>query len=205
MLEWILMSGLNKVFRNSLLVYIGSSVVVRNSTLALILNVSMGSYVHSPQMLTLTLVVANLVNTKCRKENWKIIETFAIGFSSESTQRELFNEYQHDMVLTVIKNLCIPVLFTKVDFALEGLSAWFLMWFCCCVLQVMIKKARKLCRMWRMRMWHKAAAATMAAAATSEASVIWLLIYPWGGGAADSSSSSSSSRSLTGTTNTIVM
>ena len=174
--------------------------------LALILNISMGSYVHSPQTLTLTLVVANLVNTKCRKKTWKVIETLANGFSSESTQRELFNEYQHDRVLTFIKNRCIPVLFTKVDFALEVLLAWFLMWFCCCVLQVMIKKARKLCRMWRMRMWHKAAAAaTMAAAATSEASVMWLLIYPWGGGAADSSSSSSSSRSLTGTTNTIVM
>ena len=41
-------------------------------------------------------------------------ETLAYGFSSESTQRGLSNEYQHDRVGTVFKNL--------VASALEGLS-----------------------------------------------------------------------------------
>ena len=47
-------------------------------------------------------------------------ETMANGYSSESTQRELSNEYQHDRVQMVIKNL---VLWTKVASALEGLKA----------------------------------------------------------------------------------
>ena len=49
-------------------------------------------------------------------------ETLANGYSSESTQRELSNEYQHDRVWMVYKNLCICVLWTsKVASALEGL------------------------------------------------------------------------------------
>ena len=39
------------------------------------------------------------------------------------TQRELSNEYQHDRVKMVLKNLCILVLWTKVALALEGLMA----------------------------------------------------------------------------------
>ena len=34
-------------------------------------------------------------------------ETVVNGYSSESTQRELSNEYQHDRVLIVIKNVNI--------------------------------------------------------------------------------------------------
>ena len=49
-------------------------------------------------------------------------ETLAYGYSSESTQRELSNEYQHDRVWMVCNNLCILVLCTKVASALEGLS-----------------------------------------------------------------------------------
>ena len=48
-------------------------------------------------------------------------ETLAYGYSSESTQRELSNEYQHDRVQMVFKNLCILVLWRKVASALEGL------------------------------------------------------------------------------------
>ena len=48
-------------------------------------------------------------------------ETLANGYSYESTQRELSNEYQHDRVWIVFKNLCICVLWTKVALALEGL------------------------------------------------------------------------------------
>ena len=51
----------------------------------------------------------------------KMTETLAHGYSSESTQRELSNEYQHDRVQMVFKDLCIFVLWTKVASALEGL------------------------------------------------------------------------------------
>ena len=37
------------------------------------------------------------------------------------TQREQSNEYQHDRVWRVFKNLCIPVFRTKVASALKGL------------------------------------------------------------------------------------
>ena len=50
-------------------------------------------------------------------------ETLANGYSSESTQRELSNEYQHDRVKMIFKNLCILVVLTKVALALEGLKA----------------------------------------------------------------------------------
>ena len=65
--------------------------------------------------LTLMLLVANLVNT-----NDRMTETLANGYSSERTQRELSNEYQHDRVWMVFKNICIFVLWTKVASALEG-------------------------------------------------------------------------------------
>ena len=51
-----------------------------------------------------------------------MIETLANGYSSESTPRELSNEYQHDWVWMVIKNLCTFVLWMKVASELEGLS-----------------------------------------------------------------------------------
>ena len=49
-------------------------------------------------------------------------ETLAHGYSSESTQQELSNEYQHDRVQMAFKNLCILVLWLKVALALEGLN-----------------------------------------------------------------------------------
>ena len=49
-------------------------------------------------------------------------ETLANGYSSESTQTELSDEYQYDRVSMVIKkNLRILMLRTKVASALEGL------------------------------------------------------------------------------------
>ena len=51
-----------------------------------------------------------------------MIETLAHGYSSESTPRELSNEYQHDRVKMFFKNLCVLVLWTKVASALEGLK-----------------------------------------------------------------------------------
>ena len=49
-------------------------------------------------------------------------ETLANGYSFESAQRELSNEYQHDRVGWHFKNLCVLVLWTKVASALEGLT-----------------------------------------------------------------------------------
>ena len=49
-------------------------------------------------------------------------ETLANGYSSESTQRELSNGYQHDRVWMVFQNLRILVLWTKIVLALEGLK-----------------------------------------------------------------------------------
>ena len=50
-----------------------------------------------------------------------MIETLAHGYSSESTQQELSNEYLHDRVEMVFKHLCILVVWTRVVSALEGL------------------------------------------------------------------------------------
>ena len=55
-------------------------------------------------------------------------ETMANGYSSESTQRELFNEYQHDRVWVVFKNLCVLVLWTRVATALKGVIHSCLQW-----------------------------------------------------------------------------
>ena len=52
----------------------------------------------SEQWLTLILLLANLANTKIMRKTLKMIETLANGYSSESTHRELFNEYHHDRV-----------------------------------------------------------------------------------------------------------
>ena len=49
-------------------------------------------------------------------------ETLPNGYSSESTQRELSNEYKHDRVLMVFRNIYVFVLWTKVVSALEGLN-----------------------------------------------------------------------------------
>ena len=53
-------------------------------------------------------------------------ETLAHGYSSESAQRELSNEYQHDRAKMDFKNICFLVLWMKVALALEGLrrSPW---------------------------------------------------------------------------------
>ena len=49
-------------------------------------------------------------------------ETLTNVYSSESTQQELSNEYQHDRVQMIFKNLCVLVLWTKVASELEGLK-----------------------------------------------------------------------------------
>ena len=49
-------------------------------------------------------------------------ETLPNGYSYESTQRELSNEYPHDRVRIVFKDLCALVLWTKVAPASAGLT-----------------------------------------------------------------------------------
>ena len=56
------------------------------------------------------------------KKPEKMAETLAHRYSSDSSQRELSSEYQHDRVLMVFKNLCILALWTKVASALEELK-----------------------------------------------------------------------------------
>ena len=70
----------------------------------------------SVPFLTLMLLVANFANRKWCKKN----ETLVYGYSPESTQWELSNEYQHDRVKMFL-NICVIVLSTKVVLALEGL------------------------------------------------------------------------------------
>ena len=50
-------------------------------------------------------------------------ETLANGYSSDSTQRELFNEYQHGRVkIWFFKKLCVTVIWMKVASASKGLT-----------------------------------------------------------------------------------
>ena len=62
------------------------------------------------------------------QKNWKMTETLACGYSSESTQRELSSEYHHDRVYMVFKNLCFLVLWTKIGSALEVLKTLVIGW-----------------------------------------------------------------------------
>ena len=54
-------------------------------------------------------------------KTWKMTETLTYWYSSESTPQELSNEYQHDRVKMVFKHFCVPLFWTKVASALEGL------------------------------------------------------------------------------------
>ena len=44
------------------------------------------------------MLVANFAKYKMMQKTWKINETLAYGYSSESARWELSNEYQHDRV-----------------------------------------------------------------------------------------------------------
>ena len=63
----------------------------------------------------------------------KMTETLVYGYSSKSTQRELSNEYQHDRVWMVFKNVCTLVLRRNVASAMEGLSVSEMYIFCSCI------------------------------------------------------------------------
>ena len=64
------------------------------------------------------LLVANLVYTKWWEKRRKMTKTLAHGYSSESTQWKLSNEYYNDRVL---KKFCVLVPLTKVASASKGL------------------------------------------------------------------------------------
>ena len=52
--------------------------------------------------------MANLAKAKwCKKKHEKMTETLAQRYSTESSQRELSNEYQHDMVKMVFQNYIV--------------------------------------------------------------------------------------------------
>ena len=67
--------------------------------------------------LTLMLLVANLPKYKMTQKIWKMAETLAHGYSSESTQRELSYEYPHDLVMMIFTIFCILVHWTKITLA----------------------------------------------------------------------------------------
>ena len=48
----------------------------------------------------------------------KMTETLANEYSSDMTQQELSNEYQHDRVKMIFKKLCVLVLWMKIASAL---------------------------------------------------------------------------------------
>ena len=54
----------------------------------------------------------------------KMTETLAYGYPYMGTQRELSNEYHHDRIKMVFKNLCVPVLWMKVSLISEGLKKY---------------------------------------------------------------------------------
>ena len=66
---------------------------------------SFAMHIVSVQTLTLTLLVPNLANTELCKfaKNKEMTETLARGYSPESTQRVLSNEFQHDKVNLPVK------------------------------------------------------------------------------------------------------
>ena len=55
------------------------------------------------------------------QKTFEMTQTGVHGYSSERTQGELPNEYQHDRCRMVFRNICILVLWAKVASALEGL------------------------------------------------------------------------------------
>ena len=71
------------------------------------------------------MLVANFARYKILQKTWKMTKSHANGYSSESTQQELSNEYQHDRVWMVFKNIFVIVLWTKVALSLEGLRKKF--------------------------------------------------------------------------------
>ena len=74
------------------------------------------------QCLTLMLLVINWANTKWCKKSLKDTKTLAHGYSSESAQWDLSNEYQHERVSMAFKDLRVLALLMKVASALEGLT-----------------------------------------------------------------------------------
>ena len=86
---------------------------------------------------------------KIMQKAWKMTETLANGYSSESTQWELPYEYQPDRVWMVFKNLCILWLWMKVASALEGLRQY---WCHCWPLRTMAVISSRVWQNWHVGM-----------------------------------------------------
>ena len=63
-----------------------------------------------------------LCQFKMMQKSWTYTETLANGYSSESTQWELSNEYQHDRLWIFFENRCIFVIWMNEALALKGLK-----------------------------------------------------------------------------------
>ena len=59
---------------------------------------------------------------KVMQKTWEMTETLTNGYSSERTQRELSNEYQHDRVSMFFKNLCVLVLFDECSLSIGSVN-----------------------------------------------------------------------------------
>ena len=68
------------------------------------------------------LLVANLDNTKRLQKTWKMTETLANGYSYESTQRELSNEYQHDRASMVFEKYLSPCPLDESSLSIRGVN-----------------------------------------------------------------------------------
>ena len=66
-----------------------------------------------------------------------MLETKANGYSSESTDRELSNEYQRNRVLMGFKNVCVLVPRTKVASALER-QLWLVVRLVCMFMEILL-------------------------------------------------------------------
>ena len=69
------------------------------------------------------LLVAYFANTKWCKKAWKITETLAYGYSSESARWELSNEYKHNKVKKLFQKYVHPCALDKGSLSIiEGLT-----------------------------------------------------------------------------------
>ena len=61
---------------------------------------------------------------KMMPKSCKITETLAFGYSYESTQQELSNEYQHDRVLDVFQKSLRPCALEKSSLSIERVKIY---------------------------------------------------------------------------------
>ena len=67
-------------------------------------------------------LVASLAKYKIRQKTEKMTETLSNGYSSENTQRELSNEYQHGRVLMVQQKYLRPCALGESSLSIGGVN-----------------------------------------------------------------------------------